>query len=97
MFCFLSKNKEKNKDDLKDHIKFQGNHQFKGFKEIDTCGYDTIDPDYISIICISDSHSRYRGLKNLPKADILIHSGDFTIESSTQEINTFAEFLKNNK
>ena len=78
--CFMNiRKKDNNQNDenmYKDDNERDG-YYFKGFKEIETDGYRTVDPDYITMICISDSHSNYKGLTNLPKADLLIHSGDF--------------------
>jgi len=68
---------------------------FEGFETIDTKDYQTVDPKYISIICISDSHSNYKGLYHLPRADLLIHSGDFSFKCSEHELDLFCRFLKN--
>ena len=42
---------------------------------------------------ISDSHGLHRKLENLPKADILIHSGDFTMGGSEAEAIDFMNWL----
>ena len=43
----------------------------------------------IHILHISDTHSQHRRLTQLPDADILIHSGDFTMNGSEQEAIDF--------
>ena len=47
-------------------------------------------------MCISDTHSRTRGLKyplNDIQADILIHAGDFTMRGADDEIRAFNDYL----
>ena len=43
----------------------------------------------MTILHLSDTHSQHRRLTQLPDADILIHSGDFTMNGSEQEAIDF--------
>lgn len=45
------------------------------------------------IIHISDTHSKHNRLGELPAADILVHSGDFTWAGSEQEAYDFLNWL----
>ena len=47
----------------------------------------------IHILHISDTHSQHRRLTQLPDADILVHSGDFTMNGSEQEAIDFANWF----
>ena len=47
----------------------------------------------IHILHISDTHSQHRQLTQLPDADILVHSGDFTMNGSEQEAIDFANWF----
>ena len=47
----------------------------------------------ISIIHLSDTHSLHRRLTQLPDADILVHSGDFTMNGSEQEAIDFMNWF----
>ena len=49
--------------------------------------------DGIKILHISDTHGMHRRLSELPQADILVHSGDFTMNGSGQEALDFLEWL----
>ena len=42
---------------------------------------------------MSDTHGVHRHLKDLPEADILVHSGDFTMSGSEAEALDFLEWL----
>jgi hypothetical protein len=44
------------------------------------------------IVCISDTHEKHLNL-NLPKGDILIHSGDFSLRGKIENIQKFNDFL----
>ena len=46
----------------------------------------------IRVCCISDTHTFHEKLV-LKEGDILIHSGDFTLRGSREEITSFAEWL----
>ena len=39
----------------------------------------------LKILHMSDTHGVHRRLRNLPEADILVHSGDFTMSGSEAE------------
>ena len=39
----------------------------------------------LKILHLSDTHGVHRRLRDLPEADILVHSGDFTISGSEVE------------
>ena len=47
----------------------------------------------ISIIHLSDTHCQHRRLTQLPDADILVHSGDFTMNGSEQEAIDFMNWF----
>ena len=40
----------------------------------------------LRILHISDTHGVHRRLRDLPDADILVHSGDFTMSGSEAEM-----------
>ena len=46
-----------------------------------------------SILHISDTHGLHRQLNALPAADVLVHSGDFTITGTDSEVIDFAEWF----
>lgn len=48
--------------------------------------------DYVRFVFISDTHSQHRFL-NLPKGDVLIHTGDFTMKGGQREIEDFSNWL----
>lgn len=47
----------------------------------------------LRILHISDTHGVHRRLRDLPEADILVHSGDFTMNGSAAETLDFLEWL----
>ena len=47
----------------------------------------------MTILHISDTHSQHRRLTQLPDADILVHSGDFTMNGSEQEAIDFMNWF----
>lgn len=47
----------------------------------------------LKILHISDTHGAHRSLGNLPEADILVHSGDFTMAGSEAEVLNFIEWF----
>ena len=55
----------------------------------------------MEILHLSDTHGRHRRLRELPKADVIVHSGDFTMSSSQQEaidfLNWFCDLPYDNK
>jgi len=42
---------------------------------------------------LSDTHNKHHLLKNLPEADIIIHSGDMSVNGSENEIAEFIEWF----
>jgi len=55
----------------------------------------------MKILHISDTHNCHRRLIDLPKADVVVHSGDFTMSGSEQEaidfLNWFCDLPYNHK
>ena len=49
----------------------------------------------LKLLHISDTHGVHRRLRDLPEADILVHSGDFTMSGSEAETLDFLEWLCN--
>ena len=47
----------------------------------------------LKILHLSDTHGVHRRLRDLPEADILVHSGDFTMSGSEAETLDFLEWL----
>ena len=47
----------------------------------------------MKILHISDTHGCHRRLHNLPQADIVVHSGDFTMNGSEQEALGFMNWF----
>lgn len=45
------------------------------------------------ILHLSDTHGCHRRLNNLPEADVLVHSGDFTMTGTEQETLDFLEWF----
>ena len=45
------------------------------------------------ILHLSDTHSKHHELRNLPPADIIIHSGDISFAGSENEIMDFIEWF----
>ena len=43
----------------------------------------------MNILHISDTHSLHSQLQDLPKADVLVHSGDFTFAGTENEVMDF--------
>lgn len=59
---------------------------------------DRVDIDGIRILCMSDTHD-FQGLMpggsdNLPVVDILVHSGDFTVRGTTEEVENFQAWMQ---
>ena len=52
-------------------------------------------PDSIRIVCISDTHNLTdrSDFPSIPEADILIHTGDFTICGKTEDVIKFNDWL----
>ena len=47
----------------------------------------------MKILHISDTHGCHRRLDDLPQADIVVHSGDFTMNGSEQEALDFMNWF----
>ena len=43
----------------------------------------------MTILHISDTHNRHRQLQDLPAADVIVHSGDFTMAGTESEVMDF--------
>lgn len=53
------------------------------------------DDDFLTFVCISDTHSQHDLMPPLPKGDILLHTGDFTLDYGTpEELNSFATWIE---
>ena len=53
----------------------------------------SVPADRIRFVCISDTHTKHRDI-DLPDADILIHSGDFTFNGRRAEVKEFADWIR---
>lgn len=47
----------------------------------------------MKILHLSDTHGKHKLLQNLPSADIIIHSGDVSLEGSENEVMDFMEWF----
>lgn len=47
----------------------------------------------ISILHLSDTHGLHRQLPQLPDADVIVHSGDFTMAGTKQEVFDFVNWF----
>ena len=47
----------------------------------------------MKILHLSDTHGKHRELTNMPSADILVHSGDFSLAGGDMEALDFIEWL----
>lgn len=45
------------------------------------------------ILHISDTHGKHELLIDLPKADVIVHTGDFTEDGTEEEVKDFIEWL----
>lgn len=54
---------------------------------------ETVEEGWLNLVLISDTHMQHRHMPKLPKADILIHSGDFTNEGHLEEFSKFCDYL----
>ena len=43
----------------------------------------------MNILHLSDTHGAHRSLGNLPEADLIVHSGDITMNGSSSEVLDF--------
>jgi len=49
----------------------------------------------MTILHISDTHNHHRQLQDLPAADVIVHSGDFTTAGTESEVMDFMEWFCN--
>lgn len=49
----------------------------------------------MKIVFISDTHNKHKQIKNLPKADVIVHSGDFSSMGYEHEIRNFLKWFSN--
>lgn len=49
----------------------------------------------INLLHLSDTHNLHRQLTNLPDADIVVHSGDFTMAGTENEVMDFVNWFCN--
>lgn len=47
----------------------------------------------MTILHISDTHNHHRQLQDLPAADVMVHSGDFTLAGTENEVMDFMEWF----
>ena len=47
----------------------------------------------VTILHLSDTHSQHRRLAQLPDADVIVHSGDFTMAGTEQEVFDFINWF----
>lgn len=47
----------------------------------------------MKILHISDTHGKHEELTNLPEADVIVHSGDFTMAGTEQEVMSFLSWF----
>lgn len=47
----------------------------------------------MKILHISDTHNHHRQLQDLPAADVIVHSGDFTMVGTEAEVIDFMEWF----
>ena len=47
----------------------------------------------VTILHLSDTHSQHRRLTQLPDADVIVHSGDFTMAGTEQEVFDFINWF----
>ncbi len=47
----------------------------------------------MTILHISDTHNHHRQLQDLPPADVVVHSGDFTLAGTENEVMDFMEWF----
>lgn len=47
----------------------------------------------MKILHISDTHGKHWQLNRLPHADVIVHSGDFTMSGKTDEVGAFVEWF----
>eukprot|EP00750_Incisomonas_marina_P010045 INCI16226.1.p1 GENE.INCI16226.1~~INCI16226.1.p1 ORF type:complete len:357 (+),score=66.21 INCI16226.1:215-1285(+) len=49
----------------------------------------------LRIVCVSDTHDFQKGMPQpIPRADVLVHAGDFTCRGTRAEVASFVEWMK---
>lgn len=72
----------------------EGRGRYKDITKIEKVYDEVKKPNSIRFVCISDTHNKAdKILDELPQGDVLIHAGDFTEYSMSNEIVRFNEFL----
>ena len=51
----------------------------------------------MKLIHISDTHCKHSLLKDLPKADVIVHTGDITEDGTEEEVKDFIECHTNTR
>ena len=51
----------------------------------------------MKLIHISDTHGKHSLLKDLPKADVIVHTGDITEDGTEEEVKDFIECHTNTR
>ncbi|CAF0856170.1 unnamed protein product [Brachionus calyciflorus] len=54
-----------------------------------------ISANKVRVVCLSDTHVDTRSMSAIPKADLLIHAGDFLKSGTKGELREFCNFLSN--
>lgn len=49
-------------------------------------------PNTVRFVCLSDTHTRTRHLR-VPSGDVLLHTGDFSLDGSPDQVLAFSQFL----
>ena len=49
----------------------------------------------MKILHISDTHGKHHQLKDLPEADVVVHTGDITEDGTEEEVKDFIEWFGN--
>lgn len=57
--------------------------------------YKPGNPNTVRILCVSDTHGLHKQLTSLPPADILVHTGDFSMRGRENEVIAFNKWIKN--
>jgi predicted phosphodiesterase len=49
----------------------------------------TINPNGLTIVCISDTHGQLHKIEDMPRGDVIVHAGDATRRGDKKELTTF--------
>ena len=60
---------------------------------IQTKTHEPVNKGFLRFVCLSDTHSKHLQIKDLPKGDVLLHSGDFSYGGEADEIESFSKWL----